>query len=172
MRTRKQNQQPRACRVGISCMKVSKKKMQYVSQQVVHQPLRLSLPFSNQRTLSLLLLNNRNPRAITPKHYPTPRRRLAPGGRTPTLTSRQRRDGRRSRGLGLERLAVVGDDGQQRALKDVLDARHLLAAALHVLRAHLLGDGEALLRRDGCEALRLEHVDAGALVAQVGFEAD
>lgn len=75
-------------------------------------------------------------------------------------------------GLLLESFPVVGHDGEDGALKDLLDTRHLFAAALHVLGVHLLGNGEALLRRDGGEPLCLEHVDARLLVAQVGFEAD
>lgn len=74
--------------------------------------------------------------------------------------------------LGLEHLTIVGDYRQDGAFKDLLDALHLLAAALHVLRAHLLGNGEALLRSHGRETLRLEHVDTRLLVAQVRLEAD
>lgn len=68
--------------------------------------------------------------------------------------------------------AVVGDNGEDGALKDLVDAEHLLAAALHVLGVHLLRDGQPLLRRDGREPLRLEHVDACPLVAEVGLETD
>lgn len=74
--------------------------------------------------------------------------------------------------LRLEGFPVVGDDGQDGPLKDLLDALHLLTAALHILRAHLLRDGQALLRRYRREALRLEHVDARLLVAQIRLEAD
>lgn len=63
--------------------------------------------------------------------------------------------------------AVVGDNGENGALKDFVHTEHFLAAAFHVLGVHLLRDGHALLRRDGREALRLEHVDAGSLVAEV-----
>lgn len=75
-------------------------------------------------------------------------------------------------GLCLKISAVVGDNGQQRLLKDLVDALHLLAAALHVLGAHLLGNGEALLGSHGRQTLRLEHVDARLLEAQIGLEAD
>ena len=91
-----------------------------------------------------------------------PPRKSAP---TPTRSLSRRR-------LGLERLAIVGHDRQDGALKNLLDALHLLAAALHILRAHLLGHRQPLLRRYRGEPLRLEHVDARLLVAQVGFEAD
>lgn len=67
---------------------------------------------------------------------------------------------------------VAGDDDLDSLLEDFVDAAHLLAAALHVAGAHLLGDGSALLLRDGGEALGLEEVDAGALGAQVGLETD
>jgi hypothetical protein len=40
------------------------------------------------------------------------------------------------------------------------------------LRIHLLGDGHALVAGDGGQALGFEHVDAGALVAEVGLEPD
>ena len=70
-------------------------------------------------------------------------------------------------GLHLKGFPVVSHDGQDRLLEDFLDACHLLAAALHVARAHLLGDRQALLRRDGRQALCLEHLDARLLVAQV-----
>lgn len=75
-------------------------------------------------------------------------------------------------GLLLESFPVVGHDGEDGPLKDLFDTRHLFAATLHVLGVHLLGNGEALLCCDGGETLRLEHVDARLLVAQVGFEAD
>lgn len=77
-----------------------------------------------------------------------------------------------SGGGRLDVSAVVGDNGEDGALKDLVDAEHLLAAALHVLGVHLLGDGAPLLRGDGRQALRLEHVDARSLVTQVRFEAD
>ncbi len=71
-------------------------------------------------------------------------------------------------GGGLDSVsAVVGDNGEDGALKDFVHTEHFLAAAFHVLGVHLLGDGHALVGGDGGEALRLEHVDAGSLVAQV-----
>lgn len=66
--------------------------------------------------------------------------------------------------------AVVGDDCENGAVKDLVHAEHLLAAALHVFGVHLLRDGAALVGGDGGEALRLEHVDAGSLVAEVGLQ--
>ena len=81
--------------------------------------------------------------------------------------------GRASRGhLRLEIPTIVGHDGEDGLFEDLVDAAHLLATALHVLGAHLLGHGETLLRRHGGEALGLEHVDAGLLVTEVGLEAD
>lgn len=74
--------------------------------------------------------------------------------------------------LSLKHLAVVGHHRQDGTLKDLFDTLHLLATALHVLRAHLLGYGEPLLCGHGREPLRLEHVDARLLVAQVRLEAD
>lgn len=67
---------------------------------------------------------------------------------------------------------VAGHNDLDCLLEDLVDAAHLLAAALHVSCAHLLGDGHALLLGDGGEALRLEEVDAGALGAEVGLETD
>lgn len=63
--------------------------------------------------------------------------------------------------------AVIGYNSEDSALKDLVHAAHLLAAAFHVLSAHFLCDGHSLLRGDGCEALRLEHVDTCSLVAQI-----
>jgi hypothetical protein len=60
-------------------------------------------------------------------------------------------------------------DGQ---LEDVVDALHLLAAALDVHGAHPFRDGLALFRRNGSETLSLEEVDAGPFRAEVGFEPD
>lgn len=77
---------------------------------------------------------------------------------------------RRARALGIAR--VVGNDDVNGLLEDLIDAAHLLAAALHVEGTHLLGNGLALLLSHGREALGLEQVDAGALGAEVGFEAD
>lgn len=71
----------------------------------------------------------------------------------------------------LEIFPVAGDDCQDGLLKNLLDTRHLLAAALHVLRAHLASHREALLCRHGRQALGFEHFDARLFVAQVGFEA-
>lgn len=134
----------------------------------------------DQRALSLLLLNNRNLHAVAPKCYPTAAA-LTPA--TKPVESRTASSpnsdpttcgghGAGGSSLGLEHLAVVGHYGQDGALKDLLDALHLLAAALHVLGAHLLGDCQPLVRCHRCETLRLEHVDAGLLVAQVGLEPD
>lgn len=76
------------------------------------------------------------------------------------------------RRLCLEISAVVGHNGQQGLLKDLVDTLHLFAAALHVPGAHLLGNGEALLGSHGRQTLRLEHVDARLLETQIGLEAD
>lgn len=65
---------------------------------------------------------------------------------------------------------VAGHDDLDCLLEDFVDAAHLLAAALHVSRAHLLGDCHALLLGDGGEALGLEEVDTGALGAEIGLE--
>lgn len=73
-------------------------------------------------------------------------------------------------GCGLDVSAVIGDYCENGALKNLVDTEHLLAAALHVLRIHFLRNGQALLRRYGREALRLKHVDACSLVAEVGLE--
>lgn len=143
----------------------------------------------DKRALSLLLLNNRNLHAVAPKRYPaaanTPMVTMSAHSRTPlppepgqaaALATAAAAPAARSTAvcqrLGLERLAVVGHHRQDGALKDLLDALHLLAAALHVLRTHLLGHGQPLLRGDGREALCLEHVDARLPVAQVRLEAD
>lgn len=76
------------------------------------------------------------------------------------------------RHLHLEISPVVGDNGEDGLLENLVHAPHLLAAAFHVLGAHLLGHGEALLRRDGSEALGLQHVDACLLEPQVRLEAN
>ena len=68
--------------------------------------------------------------------------------------------------------AVISDNSQDRSLKDLVDTPRLLAATLHVLGVHLLGHGHALVGRNWCEALCLEHVDAGLFVAEIGLEAD
>lgn len=56
-------------------------------------------------------------------------------------------------------------------VENLVHAGHLFRGALHVLGAHLGGDGFALLLCDGCEALGFEELDAGALVSEVGLEA-
>ena len=73
--------------------------------------------------------------------------------------------------LHLEILAVIGHNCQEGTLEDLLNALHLLAAALHVLCSHLLRNSQALLSGDRSEALRLEHVDACLLVTQVRLQA-
>lgn len=75
-------------------------------------------------------------------------------------------------GCGLYVFTVVSDDGKDSPLKDLVDAAHLLAAAFHVLGAHLLGYSHALLRRHGCKTLCPKHVDACLLVSQVGLKSN
>lgn len=62
-----------------------------------------------------------------------------------------------------------GIDGQ---FEDFIDTLHLLAAALEVECAHSICDCLSLLWGDGRQALGLEEVDAGALRAEVGLEAN
>lgn len=66
---------------------------------------------------------------------------------------------------------IIGDDNVDGPFEDLVDTAHLFATALHVERAHFLRDLLALLFCDGCEALRLEQVDAGSLRAEVRLEA-
>jgi len=73
--------------------------------------------------------------------------------------------------LHLEVFPVAGDHSKDCLLKDLLDALHLFAAALHILSAHLLRDRKTLFRCHRREPLSLEHVDACLLVPQVGFQA-
>lgn len=63
------------------------------------------------------------------------------------------------------------DDGVDGGFEDFVHTRHFLAAALHVEGVHLLGDGLTLGGSNRCQALSLEQVDAGALVAEIGLEA-
>ena len=53
-----------------------------------------------------------------------------------------------------------------------MDTSHLFAAALHVHGTHFLCDLLALGGGDGSETLCFKQVDAGALVAEIRFEAD
>lgn len=62
---------------------------------------------------------------------------------------------------------VVGDDRENGVFENLVHAKHLLAAALHVLGVHLIGNGETLFGGDWGEPLRFEHLDARFLVAQV-----
>lgn len=62
---------------------------------------------------------------------------------------------------------VVKDNRVDGPLEDLVDARHLFAAAFHVLCVHLLGDGHALAFRHGRQALRLEHLHTRFLVPQI-----
>ena len=50
-------------------------------------------------------------------------------------------------------------------VEDLVNSAELFRRALHVEGAHLLRDGFALLLRDGREALGLQKLNAGALVA-------
>lgn len=67
---------------------------------------------------------------------------------------------------------LLGDDSVNGGIEDFVNTRHLFTTALHVEGAHLLGDGLPLVICDGSETLGLEEVDTGALVAQVGLEAE
>lgn len=73
-------------------------------------------------------------------------------------------------GAGVPR--VIRDHNFDGLHKDVVDAVHLLAAALHILCAHLPRHRHALLLRDGREPLRFEKVDACSLGAEVGLQAN
>jgi hypothetical protein len=54
-------------------------------------------------------------------------------------------------------------------LKDLIDARHLLATAFHVEGAHLLRNSLSLLSGDGGETLGFEEVDAGSFRPEIRF---
>ena len=73
---------------------------------------------------------------------------------------------------GLVEALCFGDDGVDGGFENLMDAGHLLTTALHVESTHLLGDRLALVCRDWSQSLGLEEVNAGALVAQVRFEAE
>lgn len=64
-------------------------------------------------------------------------------------------------------LSVVGNDGLNSALKDLVDTEHLFTAAFHVLGVHFVGNGKSLFSGDWCETLGLEHLDTRFLVAQI-----
>lgn len=74
--------------------------------------------------------------------------------------------------LPLFALDLLSDRGVDRKLKDFVDAFSLFAAAFDIHGAHSSCDGLALFGCHGCQALDFEEVDAGAVVAQVGFEAN
>lgn len=56
--------------------------------------------------------------------------------------------------------------------KYLVYAAHLLAAALHISRTHLLCDGQALFLGNWGEALGLEEINASAFGAEVRLEAN
>ena len=68
-------------------------------------------------------------------------------------------------------LVSTSNSNVDRSVEDLVHAVHLFGRALHVHGAHLVRDCAALLLCDGCQALRFEELDAGSLVAQVGFQA-
>ena len=68
-------------------------------------------------------------------------------------------------------LPLVADGHGDGGVEDVVNTIHFLTAALHVGRIHLLGNGAALVRGYGSQALGLEQLDAGSLVAEIGLEA-
>ena len=53
-----------------------------------------------------------------------------------------------------------------------MHALHLLARAFHIDCAHLPCHIPPLFLRDWCQTLSLEEIDAGAFVAEIGFQAD
>lgn len=71
----------------------------------------------------------------------------------------------------LKSLTVVGNHCYDSLLEDLVDSVHFLAAALHVLGVHLTCHLHALLAGHRSQALGLEHVDTGLLVAEIGLEA-
>ena len=67
---------------------------------------------------------------------------------------------------------LLSHSGVDCKLENFVDSFGLFTAALDVHGAHSSGDGLALFGRHGCQALGFEQVDAGAIVAQVGFQAN
>ena len=74
--------------------------------------------------------------------------------------------------LPLFALNLLSHRGVDRKLEDFVDSLGFFAAAFDIHSAHSSGDGLALFGCHGCQALGFEEVDAGALGAQVGFEAN
>ena len=74
--------------------------------------------------------------------------------------------------LRLQVFAVIGDHGENCAVEDLFNPDPFFAATFHVLGAHFLGNAKPLLCCDGCQSLRLEHVDARLLVAEIRLKAN
>lgn len=60
---------------------------------------------------------------------------------------------------------IIGDNGIDCLLEDLIDTTHLLAATLHVSCSHLARNVEALFLCNGSQSLGLEKIDTGALVS-------
>lgn len=68
---------------------------------------------------------------------------------------------------GIEKTFLLGDDGVDGCVEDVVDSCHFFTRALHVECAHLLRDTLALSLGDGCQSLALQEIDTCALVPEI-----
>ena len=69
-------------------------------------------------------------------------------------------------------LDLLSHSGVDCELEDFVNSVGFFAAAFDVHGAHSSGDRLALFGCHGCQALGFEEFDAGALGAQIGFEAN
>jgi hypothetical protein len=68
--------------------------------------------------------------------------------------------------------SIIGDNGIDCHIEDIVHAAHLLAAALHVSCSHLLCYSHSLLLSHRGQSLGFEEVNAGTFRSEICFETD
>lgn len=65
---------------------------------------------------------------------------------------------------------IVCNNGVNGVVEDVVDSRHLLAAAFHIASSHLLSDSHPLFFGDGCQSLCFEEINTGSFCSKIRLE--
>jgi hypothetical protein len=68
--------------------------------------------------------------------------------------------------------SIIGDNCVDCLVEDFVYAGHLLTAALHVARSHLVCYRHSLLLSHWCQALRFEEINASTFRSKIRLEAD
>lgn len=65
---------------------------------------------------------------------------------------------------------IICNNGVDRVVEDLVDARHLFTAAFHVSSSHLASDGHPLFLSDRCQSLGFEEIDTRSFRSKIRLE--